>query len=330
MNDQAHKTGQIEASLAALGFAPPTSNLAPSWKSGIYVLHLAHGRYYVGQSIDLAARLASHRRTFSDLEQVSLLRVRDNKADLDAREVTTIQTLERQGFPLLNIVHASITYQSSPFDDLVTPEQQQRWLADPATLHTGTRPTVGPAIRLKQAGKLDRLKQRPDAERLIACLKQYVMACIPAPASTEPTYWGVSCMPSTNANSWPRIACFNRNTMEIFVVGHFRDDPNTIWAFLNVSAVALWDSYHSSARLKGAHRGISVKRVGYVAAGHDQVNLEVTSLDQLERLLQDPAILAAARLLNLHLMRKRGNFFARFHCHDLADHLIPSVSEGAA
>lgn len=30
----------------------------------------------------------------------------------------------------------------------------------------------------------------------------------------------------------------------------------------------------------------------------------------------------AARLLTLHLMRKRTNLYARFHCHDLADLLL--------
>jgi hypothetical protein len=321
--------GQIEASLAAMGFAPPTTNVVPQWKSGIYVLHLARGRYYVGQSIDLAGRLATHRRTFPDIEQVSLFRVTGGKAALGEREVETIRTLERQGFSLLNIVHASITYQSSPFDDLVSPEQQQQWLADPTTLHVGTRPTIAQDIRLKQAAKLPRLKQRLDAERLITCLRQYVAACIPAPASTEPIYWGVSCMPSTNVSTWPWIACLNSNTMEIFVTGYLKENPNEIWAFLNVSAVALWEAYSSSARLKAAHRGVTLKKVGYTAAGHDQVNIHVTGIAQLEQLLSDPGIFAAARLFNLHLMRKRNNFFARFHCYDLADHLIPSTGDSA-
>lgn len=315
----------IETALSALGFVPSTTNLVPAWQSGIYVLHLANQRYYVGQSVDLAGRLATHRRTFPDLERVSLLKVRRNKTDLDVREIDIIQTLERQGFPLLNIVHASITHQSSPFDDLVLPDEQQRWLANPKSLDMGTRPKFGQEVRLKQAMKLERLKRRSDAERIIDCLRQYATMCLPRPASTEPTYWSVSCMPSTNAGWSPRIACFNSNTMEIFVVGYMKEDPGTIFAFLNLSAVSFWDAYSNSARFKASYPGATFARVRYAAAGHDQINVSVRGLDQLERLLQDPGILAAARLLNLHLMRKRTNLFARYHCYDLADLLLETA-----
>lgn len=317
----------IETALSALGFAPPTTNLIPGWQSGIYVLHLAHQRYYVGQSVNLAGRLTSHRRTFPDLERVSLLKVRRTKADLDAQELKTIQTLERQGFPLLNIVHASITHQSSPFDDLVSPDEQQRWLAEPTALDMGTRPNVGQDVRLKQALKLERLRQRPDADRIIACLRQYATMCIPRPASTEPTYWSVSCMPSINASLSPRIACFNSNTMEIFVVGHLKGNPDAVWAFLNLSNVSFRNAYQNSARFKAAYPGATFSREGYAAAGHDQITLSIQGLDQLERLLHDPDILSAARLFNLHLMRKRTNLYARYHCYDLADLLLsPTVT----
>lgn len=312
----------LEAILAALGFAPPTASLMPSWKSGLYVLHLADGRLYVGQSINMAARLATHRRTYPDLLKVSLLKLRSNKAELDTREREAIQVLERRGFPLLNIVHASITHQSSPFDDLVSPDEQRAWLVNPSALTMGMRPPVDPDVRLKQAAKLLRLQGRPDAGRIIACLRHYVAMCLPRPAATEPAYWSVSCMPSTNAGWSPRIACFNSNTMEIFVVGHHKDDPSKLWAFLNISAVGFGEAFESDDQFQAAYPGSTVENVGYIAAGHDQVNISVQGLAQLEQLLRNPDILAAARLLNLHLMRKRTNFFARYHCYDLADLLL--------
>ena len=40
------------------------------------------------------------------------------------------------------------------------------------------------------------------------------------------------------------------------------------------------------------------------------------------RVLADPAVQSAAGLLNLRLMRKGGNIYARFHCFDLADRLV--------
>lgn len=312
----------LDAILDALGFQPPTTTLAPAWKSGLYVLHLSGGRYYVGQSVDLPSRLATHRRTYPDLQQVSLIKLRSDKAELDSREQEAIYVLERRGFPLLNIVHASITHQSSPFDDIVTPDEQRRWLERPQDIDHGTRPAIDPDVRLKQAAKLVRLQQRPDAERVIACLRTYVRMCIPRPAATEPAYWSVSCMPSTNAGSWPRLACFNSNAMELFVVGYMKDDPSAIWAFVNISNVAFSEAYTSTEQFQARYPGATVEVVGYVAAGHDQVNIGIQSLDQLEELIQDPGIQRAARLLNLHLMRKRTNLYARYHCYDLADLLL--------
>ncbi|NNJ12914.1 hypothetical protein EKD04_021535 [Chloroflexales bacterium ZM16-3] len=320
--DAALEADGLEAILATLGFAPPTANLVPPRKSGIYVLHLADGRFYVGQSVDLTARLATHRRNYPTLRQVSLLHLPRTKAILDAREREAIHILESRGFALLNIVHASITHQSSPFDDLVLPDDQRRWLVDSTTLATGQRTIVPVDLRAKQAGKFTQLQQRSDANRIIACLRQYVAACIPMPALTEPAYWSVSCMPSTNASTWPRIACFNSNTMEVCVVGRLKDNPRQIWAFVNISNLAFRAAYPQNAPFLAIYPGATIDEVGYVAAGIDQVSIEVVGIDQLERLLRDPGILAAARLLNLHLMRKRTNFFARFHCYDLADRLI--------
>lgn len=212
----------IDPMLAALGFAPPTTNLVPKRRSGIYVLHLANERYYVGQSSDMPSRLASHRRTFPDLIQVSLLPLRGSKARLEAYEKEIIHTLEDHGFTLLNIVHASITHHSSPFDDLVTPDEQQQWLADPQRIGQGVRSSVDPNARMKYAARYARLQQRSDAKRLSTCLRRYVTWCLPKPASTEPAYWSVSCMPTTNAQTGSRLACFNSNVMEIFVVGYHK------------------------------------------------------------------------------------------------------------
>ena len=167
-------------------------------------------------------------------------------------------------------------------------------------------------------------QQRFDVKRIISCLRQYVAACIPAPARTEAAYWSVSCMPSTNASTWPRLACFNSNTMAICVVGHRKENPRQIWAFVNVANLAFRTAYPQDAAFLAVYPDATIDLVGYVAAGLDQVCIGVEGLDQLERLFCDLGIGAAARLLNVHLMRKRTNFFARFHCYDLADALICS------
>ncbi len=226
----------------------------------------------------------------------------------------------------LRCFFAGIIY--DPADDvayrLSAPDDQRRWLADPTTLPPGSRAAIPADLRAKQAPKFTRLQQRFDVKRIISCLRQYVAACIPAPARTEAAYWSVSCMPSTNASTWPRLACFNSNTMAICVVGHRKENPRQIWAFVNVANLAFRTAYPQDAAFLAVYPDATIDLVGYVAAGLDQVCIGVEGLDQLERLFCDLGIGAAARLLNVHLMRKRTNFFARFHCYDLADALICS------
>lgn len=86
--------------------------------------------------------------------------------------------------------------------------------------------------------------------------------------------------------------------------------------------MALLEAYGSLAAFTATFPDATVEDVGYVAAGHDQLTIEVQGLDQLEHLIGDPDLMAAARLFNLHLMRKRTNLYARYHCYDLADVLL--------
>jgi hypothetical protein len=58
--------------------------------------------------------------------------------------------------------------------------------------------------------------------------------------------------------------------------------------------------------------------------------VESGNLSSAIRVLTDPAVQSAAGLLNLRLMRKGGNLFARFHCFELADQLIGEESGNAS
>ena len=202
------------------------------------------------------------------------------------------------------------------------PAEQRRWLDKPLSLPPVERRIIPDEIRAKSADKYARLLRRPDISKIINVLQQYVASCIAIPHATEPDYWSVSCLPSTNASTWPRIACFNINTMEVFVVGHEKNDPRQIWSFLTVSNVAFTQAYSTDKEFLQAHPGASLEDSGYSAAGHDQVRIQVSSIEQATKLLGDPGITRAARLFNLHLMRKRTNFYARHHCYDLATSLL--------
>jgi hypothetical protein len=325
----------LEATLTAFGFVHhwdvtgriSLADLLPArGRSGIYVLHMADEILYVGQSVDVVKRYSQHRHNYEAIVAVSFKPVRAERAALDLHEETAIKLLESKGFPLLNILHASVTAKSSEFDLLIPVTLQKAWLLNGMPLCSNTLPSRSAediaAQRRKTEDKWKRFQQRPDRERLLDCLQIYVQHCIPAPRITEQAYWSLSCLPSTNASTWPRLVCFNANVMEIFVVGHFKEDPKEIWAFLNVSTKELEAAYPDDRAFLARHPNATIRTSGYQAPGIDQVNVRVETLKDLKRLLDDRAIQRAACVFNLHLMRKRRNQYGHFHCVALADVLM--------
>lgn len=320
--------------LSKLGFGPPLDLrgrsslegfLDDTQCCGIYVLHLAGGACYIGQSVNIIQRLAQHRRAYTAIEQISILPLRRDKALLDTYEVETIRALERAGVTLLNIVHASISIQSSAFDLVVPPHEQRLWVdSDPLRPRESGAPlgAVGAELRAKTAERLARLQQRPDQAELLELLRSYLRACVLCPERTEAAFWSVSCFPSTNPGPWPRLACFSINTMEVFVVLYDRRAPEQLAAFINLSKEVLRQTYPADSPFRWRHPQARLEPADYTAAGLDQLRVVVEGREALRELLGDPDVLRAARLLNLHLMRKRGNLYRQYHCYALAEALL--------
>jgi hypothetical protein len=320
--------------LSRLGFGPPLDLrertsleglLDDTQCCGIYVLHLTGGACYVGQSVNITQHLAQHRRTYAAIEQISILPLHRDKALLDSCEVETIRALERAGAALLNIVHASISIQSSAFDLVVPPHEQRLWVdSDPLHPPQSGAPlsVVSAELCAKTAERLARLQQRPDQTELLELLRAYLHACVLRPERTEAAFWSVSCFPSTNPGPWPRLACFSMNAMEVFVVLYDRRAPEQLAAFINLSKEVLRQTYPADSPFRWRHPQAKIEPADYTAAGLDQLRVVVEGREALRELLGDPAVLRAARLLNLHLMRKRGNLYRQYHCYALAEALL--------
>lgn len=319
--------------LDSLGFGPPIDVrgrgsleglLSDAQTCGVYLLLLADGTCYIGQSVNITQRFLQHRRSYANIEQVRILPLYQDKRLLDEREVEAIHTLERAGAALLNIVHTSVTAKSSPFDVLVPPHQQRQWLeSDPLQPAAGAAEVlalVSPNLRAKTAERLTRLRQRPDCAEVLELLGRYLRACVPWPQRSEAAFWSVSCLPSSNGGA--RLACFNMNTMEVFVVGYTKQEPERLWGFINLSREVLRQTYPTDPEFLRRHPQAELRELAYAAAGLDQINVAVDGQAGLRQLLGDPAVLRAARLLNLHLMRKRGNLYGQFHCYALAEALL--------
>lgn len=292
-------------------------------RCGIYLLEFDDGLYYIGQAVDVVRRFAQHRKNYANIARLSFQAT--HRRDLDAQEQQLIHQAEAIGTPLINKIHTSYVAGETDLDLLISLDEQEAWLADPATFAHDTmriHAYVDEPSRIKYKYSFQKFQADPRFQRIIELLQQYIVECVPAYRRTEFSFWSVSCLPSTNHSTYPRLICINMNAMECFVIGYQKRNPDQIWAFINVAETPIAETYNTEERFYQAHPNTRIALANYRAGGADQLAIEVTSLEQISALLNDPTIRTAARELNLRLMRKGGNLYARSHCYALADHLI--------
>lgn len=155
---------------------------------------------------------------------------------------------EAAGFPITNRVHVSHVLGDTDLDFVVSRAEQDAWLAGkvsetPSDLCANI-PTAY-SQRLRFAQKFARLQLRPDYPELVGLLSRYVRTGILFPRRTGYSFWSLTCLPSTNAHTWPRLACVNVNMMEVFVVGHHLRAPEAVWGFVIVVESAFRACYPS-------------------------------------------------------------------------------------
>ncbi|HEU4326641.1 MAG TPA: hypothetical protein VFS21_26105 [Roseiflexaceae bacterium] len=183
--------------LAALGFSKKhhvqsrtsVADLFPErGRCGIYVLHMADDTCYVGLSTDVTKRYQQHRLTYPDIVALSFKRVGKNTALLREAEREAIHHLDSHSIPLLNKVHNSISYHSSPLDLIIPPEEQRRWLETGAYTvgaHVPGPTPIPPEKLARDRRKVEEFRKLPNCRELAVALKTYIVNTIPAYAHTQ-------------------------------------------------------------------------------------------------------------------------------------------------
>lgn len=292
-------------------------------RQGVYALDFANGERYVGQAVNVVARLATHSRRWADIVAIEFGRV-GQQMDLDAAEQRWIQYESTHGRTLRNIRYALGPADTEVDLDLeVSHPDQLAWLNDDAWLPDVSTRVESEGQRAKTDARYQALRRSPLVDQVVRGLKVYIDQCIPRPRATELTFWAVSATPSTNKATWPRLAAVSINSMETLVLGHQLGKPDTPWGFLNVSAVRA-GLPTNSRRLLRSHPGLDLSNGDYEAAGPDQIRIGFNTVDQLISLLADREIGVrdAARDLNLRVMRKGPTMQWRAHCPALPDQLL--------
>lgn len=323
------------------GFLPPVSfdkvrsdTLPPKGpkQSGYYLLGFDDDTYYVGESVDLRSRMGGHSAKWgTEISSVRLLPQTASKQELRKYETFLTRELEAIGIPLRNVLNASVTAGQDALDELLPDSAQDEWSRDPRGFNsaddTPLKEMTAQEVRYSTAAR--RYSEAPRSEEVTSLLETYLELCVPAPRATEFQYWGVST--GTYAGTrFPWRFCVNVGKMETFVVHEDKQQPGELIGFVNLRESALFSTPRSKKEFGQRHPGASIRNAQYADAGVDTVQVSVSGIERIARLLTDRDVTAAAGRLVLDLMRKHFCVYTRYHCPQLVQMAYPDYPRPAA
>jgi len=296
-------------------------------RCGIYCLVFSPGHFYIGQAIEVVRRFSQHRKNYDDIVGFTFLPVL--KSELNDVEKKLIYEAENIGLTMRNVVHVTNVAGDTDLDLLLPLSEQESWLSSEyqdskGMVNDAPRISLPESHLVRFATKFDQYNKHPLHQKTTAILGSYLSRCIPSPRLTEYSFWSVSCMPSTNKNTWPRLYCVNAASMELFVVGWDKHD-NSLWAFLTVDEDVLIEHWPDPEKFTEQFRFVEYFGADYRDAGQNQITLRCTGAENLSLLLQDVGVCKAAASLNLRVMRKRSNFYMQYHCPQLSNLALDST-----
>jgi hypothetical protein len=289
-------------------------------RCGVYILQFGNGERYVGQAMNVVARFAAHKRRWPDIVTLDFSSCAKDTLNEFERRIITGQ--RSAGFQLRNITYAAGPLGGSDLDPIVTPVEQQAWLNDPHWQLDDAPRMDDEAQRLKTRPKFRQFVKHFGFGPAALAINLYVTATIPKPQETERTFWSLSAMPSTNKRRiGGRLATLSINKMETLFLygGEMPDIGPGFGGCINVSRESLTKEWGSLDEMRRNHEELEFDVPGYEAAGGDALAIRFLGADFMSLLVDAPAVVEAARKLNLMLMRKGPTFQWRWHCYDLAD-----------
>lgn len=234
-------------------------------------------------------------------------------------EQQKISEAQKKGILLANKEYVQDIIGETDFDLLVPKNEQDTWIngknKNEDLSHIDTI-----EHRKRFIPEFNRFLNHLMHEEVIHSLKKYVSRCVPYPKRTEFSFWSVSCCPTANQNTFPRLVCVNMNMMETFVIGYKNSNPNNLWVFIVLSKSEFfkqkWEIYNVF------HPNISIHGRNYKVASGDSLNIE-TTINCMNHLLNNRAITNASKILNLRLMKKGATvLYSRYHCFQLTDQIF--------
>lgn len=285
--------------------------------SGIYILEFSNGEYYVGQSVKLTARIKQHRRVHTDIINVYVKFVEENR--LYDEETCTIAILERSLFRLRNLKQIC-------FYNLSGAEQQKKWL-------DGTEKSVVSGFRFNNDVVRERFfdrylifKEKCFFHRAVHFLAKYIRTFIPSYIASEYNYWSISCLPKYLKND-KCISRININSVPVMSL-YFNEEKNQLFFLLFTSRLPIYRHLKNEKKLLTAFDGmpslIFELRNAFEASKGDEITFHVFEND-FDALFESELMHQSIKTYNLRMMNAVGdneNTRPPPHCLDLADVLL--------
>ncbi|MFT2711444.1 GIY-YIG nuclease family protein [Clavibacter sp. Sh2126] len=283
--------------------------------SGIYVLEFEDEMRYVGQTREIVARYATHRRHHGDIVALSFAPCA--VADLDEHERQEIRRQEaRHGLRNLSLTgrpagEGDLEVFVENGESVLLPWDRER------------------RLRLSEEGEHTQqrrfwdLARRPDYDAMADALAMYIDECIPDPFGTQRVLWTIAALPTTSRRSHRRrlftLSCGGRETLFAHEV---RDGKSSrLEICLNVDGERVRESQSTSAG--HAFAASVLLRLEEVAYGDEIVHRKAMhSWSQLEWVISRSQIVEGAYRLNTMLMRRRAPPYRRHHNQPFADDLL--------
>jgi hypothetical protein len=289
---------------------------------GIYVLSFDDGEQYVGQSGDVVSRFNSHHRRWADISRLDWHPC--DQALLNERERQVIAGKLAAGVSLRNIKYARGPLGVSPLDPIVTPDEQLAWINGDDPFNAPDAPRhVDHAQQLAKRPSFTKLQKEPFFAVTVLALNAFILRTIPKPAGTERKFWVLTAMPATNrAKGHHRLATLSINKVEVFWLFSTQvEGEEVFWGHLQLSKSLLIDRLGTAdfTRAIGIDAAdmVSFEDAGYETSGGDGLRIRFVGTSWLD-LLENEAVVEAARSFNLMLLRKGTSPLGRHHNYDLA------------
>lgn len=303
------------------------SSLISNHRRGIYVLEFADGCRYVGQSVNVVSRFAthvhgsSHHKGWDDVVAIQFREV--PVGNLDEAEYQEIFRQKSLGFELRNKVFNLGHNQPSKFDDVVTVEEQSHWALghgnyelENLELRLSEVPSTPSKLRSKVPTSVSDETYTAVLDDLAFCLSHV----IPDAIKLESTYWTISDYPNTSGG---RFATLNVGNLELAYFPRFPfDDPEGRIAdmhqlvFFNLPSCVL-DKGYDNAIIRSEHSWIYFERHFYNLIDTVGVEMPIGTLREIFK--TEPDLLIDARQFVISLMRNGGSGkFRRWHSQALS------------